>query len=109
MEEFKVKDLIASPELRLKLYEKALEDYRKSHFECGRGFCKYFNFRHHIDVYAKVDFEKILPELYNQKPEKMYDEDGWWFIPGVKSSRIKCLENAIKMIQDEKEKENNLQ
>lgn len=103
MEDLKPKDLIITPELRLQVYEEALRIFKgKVHLMSSMGFCRYFNYRHNIDVYNEEDFAVILPELFAQKPEKMYDkEDGWWFKPGNRENRIVCLENAIKLMKDE--------
>lgn len=95
--------------LRLKLYEKALEDYRLGdHPNTIRGFCLYFIEEYQIDVHQPEEMEITLPELYTQKSEWGV-LNTFWFAPGDTLSRIVCLKNAIKMIQDEKEKENNLQ
>lgn len=103
MEDLKPMDLIITPELRLQVYEEALRNFKgKSHLMSSRGFCRYFNYRHHIDVYDEDDFAVILPELYAQKPKKMYHVEGsWWFKPGDRTNRIICLENAIKIMKDE--------
>lgn len=95
--------------LRLKLYKKALEDYQLGdHPNTIRGFCFYFFIEHQIDVYQPKEMKITLPELYTQKSE-WERLDTFWFAPSDTLSRIVCLKNAIKMIQDEKEKENNLQ
>lgn len=94
--------------LRLKLYEKALKDYQLGdHPNTNRGFCFYFFMEYQIDVYRSEEMERTFPELYAQKSE--WRDSFFWFAPGDTLSRIVCLKNAIKMIQDEKEKENNLQ
>jgi len=102
-------------EERLKLYKKALRDYKLSNlFIIGYilkfflntrfGFCNYFASSHYI--YGS--FEEKFPELRVQEPEtKQYItysgfELVYWFKPGDLESRIECLKNAIKQIENEK-------
>jgi len=84
---------------RLKLYKKALFDYRLSLFlerikllklfpkidiKTKRGFCLYF-LSHGIPL-------SNLPELYAQRTKHPV---GLWFLVGEKKRRIICLKKAI--------------
>lgn len=67
-------------EFRLSVYEKALKDYEtKDHPNTIRGFCSYFSEEFKIDVYRERTFKEILPELFEQKQDSMF-EFGWWFL-----------------------------
>ena len=90
-----------TPTQRLTAYELALKDYQnaigKDHiFLRDNGFiaglCLYFINVQEIDVYLIM--EKVLPELYLQKPKR---SSYTWFEAGKLSPRIKCLKKAIEL------------
>jgi hypothetical protein len=94
-------------EERLKIYKKALWDYRKGFYinillykwyvydPTYYGLCYYFDTVLHVNVYGS-QFKTILPELYAQKPVKNL-VGNYWFDPGDLKSRIKCLKKSIKL------------
>ena len=88
---------------RLKIYKKALWDYRISKYLrrsilTENGLCYYFYAKEIITLTPEGvygDGIKILPELYFYKP---YDQN-YWFNPGELNPRIKLLKKAIKMVK----------
>jgi hypothetical protein len=82
---------------RLKIYRKALWDYRIAKFikkdHTNYGFCYYFCWRHDKAMYHT--FDSAFPELYAQRP--MNVNGVYWFRPGDIKSRIECLKKAIKL------------
>jgi len=88
-----------SKRARLEIYRKALADYLltkekpelSDKFYTNAGFCRYFTFM------TKVKLE-MLPELMKQRPQTDAMYQIFWFPIGNKEERIKCLEEAIKLI-----------
>jgi hypothetical protein len=80
---------------RLALYKKALDDFKNKRNHSNYGFCNYFYQIRNLDIFDEYDFEKILPELYKQKPQNRY---AFWFDTLDRESRVECLKNAIKLI-----------
>lgn len=107
--------LKTDPKMRLEAYKRVLsylERVHKFNLEQRGGFCVIFNcgnfpiynLNFKIDVYDQNRFKEYFPELYAQKPTKVFiAENGveYWFCPGWVEPRIECLKNAIKMIKSE--------
>lgn len=87
--------IIGTPEQRLGLYKKALDDYKNNEqqwYSSERyAFCFYF--RHKYDI---RNIERLL-ELYAQRPEY---SGLYWFSVMDRQSRIKCLEAAILLAEE---------
>lgn len=98
--------LVMNKQERLRIYKKALSDYRKAyHFGwlfldkksvTSRGFCYYF---------GVLIFNELL-ELQSLDPEAgpLNVEGDWlnyWFMPGDRLPRIELLKKAIKLAKYE--------
>ncbi|MCK9429603.1 MAG: hypothetical protein M0R17_06325 [Candidatus Omnitrophica bacterium] len=103
---------------RLKIYKKALHDYRISLFfpfkkiklHTNKGLCAYFFYNNYMNV--PDNLEITFPELYEFRPCNftyiwLVDID-YWFSKGKIIPRIKVLKATIKLtkklIKDEKNK-----
>ncbi len=92
----KEKDL-EDPENRLTLYKDAIEDFKLDSSRIINGFCHYMRKTYKIEVYNDNAFEKLLPELFLQKPDHI--SFLYWVTPGDKSRRIGFLKEAIKLLK----------
>lgn len=106
-----------SKQRRLVFYKETLSDYQNSNiFIVGwiyrlylylisngvgvsQGLCAYFKSVQYIDFYNTSDFKRLFPELYSTKPKNT--TYGYWFEKGKLESRIKCLQEAIKIIEED--------
>lgn len=72
-----------TPQLRLAIYEQALEDWKTDSFRTSLGFCHYFSS-------ARINIT-WLPELYNQVPETRWEVAltgiEYWFEVGTPNGR----------------------
>ena len=92
-----MKTSIYTPQERLAMYRQAVKDYRKpgQHYYSHSGLCYYFKFVH-VTIGVFVFFDEIFPELCETRPGCLF---GYWFKPGIKTPRIKCLQKAIRIIK----------
>lgn len=87
--------------VRKKVY-KIVKQHYIDHPNGTIGICKRLNKLFNLwDKKNDISYEYVIyenfPELQLQKPEKDYSIDLFWFPLNDTDSRIKCLEEAIKL------------
>lgn len=95
-------------EQKIAAYEYAIHEiisHNSQYFYVCRILCFYSHTFLKIDVKltwlnASDLFKELFPEFWSQKPEYIIRENGTWWLPDDRKSRIQALQNAIKLLED---------